>query len=84
MNLKTLHWHALVGYYFISFAASSLATIAGDYGGYLGYLSKTAVPNIRDEDEFGGECQWHRAGRRETKVCVHCLILPVKKKSGPL
>ena len=51
--MKTLHWHALVGYYFFLFAASPLAAIASDCDGYLGYLNKTAVPNIRGENGTG-------------------------------
>jgi hypothetical protein len=44
------------------------------------YNAILAVPNIRGGGEFGGE--WHRAGNRENKVCVHCLIFPVE--SGTL
>jgi prolyl oligopeptidase len=37
------------------------------------YNAILAVPGIRGGGEFGGE--WHKAGRRETKVCCdHCLI----------
>ena len=45
-----------------SFYSPMILTFLQMYGAIL------AVPNIRGGGEFGDE--WHRGGRRETKVCA--------------
>ena len=47
-----------------------ILTFMQTYGAIL------AVPNVRGGGEFGEE--WHRGGRRETKVCTRCLLLRIQ------